>query len=126
MSQLDELTAEIKKKDNEHYRFTSANTTKVSSRKARGFENVSPQDPAVKGTTLEKLAQSDGTIRFGGLILQKTSKENKERLQKQIEDRTKRRMDSIKRSYEENGENIKRQLGKKHAGFKVIHEEKGD
>jgi hypothetical protein len=126
MSQMDELTAELKKKDNEHYRFTSANPTKVSSRKAKGFENVSPQDPAVKGTTLEKLAQTDGTIRYGNLILQKTTKENKERLQKQIDDRTKRRLDSIKRSYEEGGEGIKRQLGKKHSGFKVIHEEKGD
>ena len=125
MSQIDEIAALIKKQKDKHYRFVRAEPANVSSRKVRGYENVSSQDPEIKGTILEKqLSQADGTVRFGNLILQRTTQENRDRLQKQIDTRNQARLDNIKRKFLREGEDLKRSLGKSHNLVNFIHEEK--
>jgi hypothetical protein len=126
MGFLDDITAEIKKDPEKHYRLTHADTAKVTRRKVQGFENVPADSPELKGTALAKGAQADGTVRVGDLILQRVSRQRADELKKQVEAKTQARLDSIKRRYLDDGERIKRSLGKQHSGIKLIHEEKDE
>jgi hypothetical protein len=126
MGFLDDVTGEVKKKPDHHYRLTSADAGKHTRRKIQGYENVSPTDSEIKGTIAEKMISSDGTVRIGNLILQRTSKDNHERLKKQLEAKNQARIDAIKRKYQDDGERLKRSLGKHHDGLKIIAESKDD
>jgi len=126
MGFIDDVTEQIKKKPDQYYRLTSTDLAKHSRRKIQGYENVSPSDPEIKGTVAEKLAGPDGTVRIGNLILQRTSMDNRARLKKQVEDRNQARLDAIKRKYQDDGERLKRALGKQHDGLKIIAESKDE
>lgn len=123
MGFLDDVVSEIKKDPEKHYRLTHADTSKVTRRKVQGFENVPADSPELKGTALAKGVQADGTVRVGELILQRVSKQRAEELKKQVEDKNQARLDSIKRRYLDDGERLKRSLGKQHSGIKLIHKE---
>ena len=54
-------------------------------------------------------------------MLARTSKEQFEKNRAKVRERTDRKLRSIKRTYQEAGEDVKRKLGKAHQGFKIIH-----
>ena len=124
MGMLDDILAEVKKDPNKHYRLTRLESARMSLKRAEGYENVSASGPEIKGTTLERNRESDGSVRIGGLVLQSISKEQHEKLVKRVEDRTRAREASIKRNYLEEGERVKRGLGKKHRAIDFIAESK--
>jgi hypothetical protein len=124
MGHLDDLTAEIKKQPDKHYRLVRADPANVSVRKSKGYESVSAKDPEIKGTILERQVESDGTMRIGNQILMRTTVENRDRLQKKIEERNQMRLDAIKRKFLKDGEDIKRTMGKSHKNIEFIHDEK--
>lgn len=126
MSVFDVLSDAIKQQPGRHYRWVNESSEKLSRRKAQGFEFVSPLDPSVKGTILEKHIDEHSRIFVGGMYLMHTSKKRAEELQAQIDKQNKMRMDSIERSYREAGDQIKRSLGTKHKGFNVIVEKEND
>jgi hypothetical protein len=122
MAIFDELSRQIKQDPAKHYRWVSSEPEKLSRRKAQGFSFVSPQDSAVKGTSLEGHLDDKGRINVGDMILMQTSKKRAGELQAVIDNQNKLRQDAIENKYREAGEGIKRALGKKHRGFDVIVE----
>jgi len=126
MSLFDELGAAIKQQPDKHYRWVDVSPEKLSRRKAQGFDYVSPQDPAVKGSILEKHVDENGRIVVGGLVLMQTSKKRAAELQSIIDKQNAQRLDAIENTYRESGENIKRALGTKHRAFNVIVDKEKD
>lgn len=124
MSVLDELSKEIKKQPDKHYRFVRRESGNVSMKKAKGYETVSPQDPEIKGTILEKVHKNaDGSITIGNLQLMRCTKEQHEKNRAAVEKRNERIREAIGAKFLQEGENLKRSLGKKHSGITLIHEE---
>jgi len=124
MPLLDDLSAEIKKQPDKHYRLVRRESGNVSMKKAKGYETVSPQDPEVKGTILEKSHKNaDGSITVGNLVLMRTTKEQHAKNRAKVDERNELVRKAVARNYLEAGENLKRSLGKQHGGLKLIHEE---
>lgn len=120
---IDEIMGALKAQEGKHYRLSRAEPRIITVRKARGYENVRAEDPAVKGTILADLARPDGTIRVGELILQQTSQENHDRLRAKVQEKNDARVRSIKRKFLEGEEQLKRDLGPNHRLIKFIHKE---
>lgn len=124
MSVLDELSKEVKKQPEKHYRFVRRESGNVSVKKAKGYEVVTAQDPEVKGTILEKSHKhADGSVSIGNLMLMRTTEEQHQKNRKVVDSKNERIQESIKARYLEGGEELKRKLGKKHSGLTLIHEE---
>lgn len=126
MGLLDDILVSMKKQPGKHYRLTRASDERLSLKRAEGYENVTKTDPEIKGTILERNAQSDGSVRIGNLVIQHVSEEQHGRLRKKVEDRTTAREESIRRNYLEEGERVKRGLGKNHKNITFVAEVKDE
>ena len=121
---VDELSAEIKKQSDKHYRFVRRESGNVSVKKSKGYETVTSQDPEVKGTILEKAHKNaDGSITIGNLMLMRATKEQHEKNRSKVEERNERIRKSVQQKFLAEGEDLKRKLGKSHNGLKLISEE---
>jgi len=117
----DVLEAHIKKRDDARYRFVDPSSVNISEKKARGYNIVRSEDPEVKGTILERDHKTaEGHIKVGELVLARISEKDAKAHQKKLDERVERRLQGIKRTYEERGEDIKRELGSRHKDFKTI------
>jgi len=124
MPLIDELSNEIKKQPDKHYRFVRRESGNVSMKKTRGYEIVSPQDPEVKGTILEKTHKGvDGAIVVGNLQLMRCTEEQHRKNRAKVDERNERIQAALKAKYLSGEEDLKRSLGKQHKGIKLIHEE---
>jgi hypothetical protein len=124
MGFLDDIMSNLKKQTGKHYRLTRADDARQSVKRAEGYENVTKTDPEIRGTILERNAHADGSVRIGGLVIHRTSEEQREKLQQRVDDRTRAREESIKRQYLEEGERVRRSMGKDHGKIKFIAESK--
>jgi len=124
MGILDEVAAQIKKQPGKRYRFVELSPDNVSRKKIEGFEFLRKEDPEIKGTIFEHHVAADGQIKIGGLALAKISETAARVKEKKNEARLRRHFDSIRKNYEQAGEDIKRSLGSAHAAFKPIVEDK--
>ena len=118
---IDEVLEVMNKQKDKHYRMISLEAANLARKRYKGYNPITTQDIEVKGTALEKFKDAEGHIRIGNLVLASTSKEQFAKNRGKVQERTDRKLRSIKRTYQETGENIKRQLGSAHAGFKTIH-----
>jgi len=122
-NKLDALMSLLKKQPGKHYRLIRLEPGHTEMKKADGYEFVGSKDPEVTGTILAKdMATADGLIRVGGLAVARTTVENRDRLRKEVQAREDRRLRAIKRAYLEDGEKVKRSLGKRHKEFNLIHD----
>ena len=121
---IDDLSNEIKKQPDKHYRWVRRESGNISTKKSKGYEPVSPQDPEVKGTILEKSHKNvDSSITIGNLQLMRCTEEQHKKNRSKVQERNDRIQSALKAKYLEGGEGLKRSLGKKHEGIKLIHEE---
>jgi len=118
---IDEVLEALKRQPDKHYRMISLEPTNLAMKRYKGYEPVTSQDPEVRGTSLEKFADASGHIKVGNLVLGRVSKEQFAKNRAMVKERTDRKLRSIKRAYQEAGEDVKRKLGKAHSGFKIIH-----
>ena len=118
---IDEVLKALNKQKDKHYRMVSLDPTNIAKKTYKGYEPVTSRDPEVAGTSLEKFRDAEGHVRVGNLILARTTKEQFAKNRAQVRERTDRKLRSIKRAYQEAGEDVKRKLGSAHKGFKIIH-----
>lgn len=120
---LDILMGEIKHQKGKRYRFVELSSTNVVEKKVRGYDFVRANDPEVKGTALERQKDAAGLIACGDVALARISEEDAQKHDAQVQERLDKKLRAINRGYKQEEENIKRKLGKHHAGFKVIMKE---
>jgi len=118
MSFIKAFLSHMKPQTGKHYRLVRLDPTNVDRKKLDGYDFVTPGDPSIKGTPLEKHAHvADGTVRCGGMALAQMTQENADRLQKALDEKGERRVASIQRAHFQNIENLQRELG---PNFKLI------
>jgi len=123
VGEMDVASSTIKKVKGKHYRFIREDPVNLSRKRVQGYEPVRHGDPEVIGSALEKRA--DGTVRYGKLILARTSEEQHQRHQAAVQGRTDKKLRSIRRSFLEKGEKVSRALkdrGNKDVEFFVKEE----
>jgi len=121
MGELDEILSKIKQQPGKEYRMIRLDDANVSIKQFRGFQFVNAGDPEVKGTILAKDHQTpDSKIRIGNIALARISKEDAKKHRDKVAKRTATKLSLIKGTYLQEGEKIKRQMGKDHSHFKPI------
>lgn len=120
MGTLDELSAELKKQKGQHYRFISQSPENIARKKYRGYTAVLASDPEVQGTILAKDQAADGTVRFGNLVLARIPEEQAQGLRDKNTEKLNRQLRMIERTYHDQTDKLKREIGKGHAVLKPI------
>jgi len=123
MGYLDDLLSTIKQRPGYVYRAIHLEPGNVARKQARGYTFLKAEDPEIKGTILEKMQGADTHITIGTLAIAKIKKEYYIKHRKAIEAKTRRRLDAIKKAYLQEGETVKRQLGKSHSQISFFAKE---
>lgn len=117
------INAHLKKKSDRHYRLVRLDAENVGKRKLQGYRFLGKDSSEVKGTILEKEMSEDGLIKAGRLAIASIPTGRHEQLKARVEEKSKRRMNAIEHAYREEGERVKRQMGKAGKHVKMIFRE---